>query len=172
VRHPVGTRPCQDAGMDEYFIGSGALLTAGPSGSIAGAALHAQTEAGLAARVQAAVIDFEATRLDELSHILIVAAGWSRPRFRDEVVARLLTDHECTLADVMAVLAEAAGTHEIHVFARWVPDDQTLEALDKRGIRVLAHPLESIGQAALVCGQRVGRWPVQAAPRVAKHDAA
>ncbi len=158
--------------MDEYFIGAGALLTAGPSGSIAGAALHAQTEAGLAASVKAAVIDFEATRLGELSHILIVAAGWSRPRFRDEVVAHLLTNHECTLADVMAVLAAAASTHEIHVFAHWVLDDETLEALEKRGIRVLAHPLEAIGQAALVCGQRVGRWPVQAAPRVAKHDAA
>jgi hypothetical protein len=158
--------------MDEYFIGAGALLTAGPSGSIAGATLHAQTEAGLAARVKAAVIDFEATKLGELSRVLVVAAGWSGPRFRNEVVSRLLADDECSLADVMAVLAEAAGTQEIHVFAHWLPDDETLGTLEKRGIRVVAHPLEAIGQAALVCGQRVGRWPVQAAPRVAKHDAA
>ena len=158
--------------MDEYFIGAGALLTAGPSGSIAGATLHAQTEPGLAACVKAAVVDFEATRLGELSRVLVVAAGWSRPRFQSEVVSRLLGDHECTLADVMAILAEAAGTQEIHVFAHWLPDNATLERLDKSGIRVLAHPLEAIGQAALVCGQRVGRWPVQAAPRVAKHDAA
>ena len=172
MRHPVGTRPCQDAGMDEYFIGAGALLEAGPSGSIAAAALHAQTEAGLAASVKAAVIDFEATRLAELSRLLVVAAGWSVPRFRSEVVVRLLAQHECTLADVMAVLAEAAGTCEVHVFARWLPDDETLQTLEKRGICVASHPLEAIGQAALVCGQRVGRWPVQAAPRMAKHDAA
>lgn len=158
--------------MDEYFIGAGALLTAGPSASIAGATLHAQTEAGLAARVKAAVIDFESTRLAELSRVLVVAAGWSRPRFRSEVAERLLADRECTLAEVMAVLAEAAGTHEIHVFAHWQPDSETLRALENRGICVVAHPLEAIGQAALVCGQRVGRWPVQAAPRVAKHDAA
>ncbi len=158
--------------MDEYFIGAGALLTAGPSGSIAGAALHARTDAGLAARIKAAVIDFEATRLGELSRVLVVAAGWSRPRFRSEVVARLQAEHECTLADVMVVLAEAAGTNEIHVFARWRPDDETLETLRKRGICAVAHPLEAIGQAALVCGQRVDRWGVQAAPRVAKHDAA
>jgi len=158
--------------MDEYFIGAGALLEAGPSGSIAAAALHAQTEAGLAASVKAAVIDFEATRLAELSRLLVVAAGWSVPRFRSEVVVRLLAQHECTLADVMAVLAEAAGTCEVHVFARWLPDDETLQTLEKRGICVASHPLEAIGQAALVCGQRVGRWPVQAAPRMAKHDAA
>ena len=82
VRHPVGTRPCQDHGMDEYFIGAGALLTAGPTASITGATLHAQTEPGLAGRVEAAVIDFEATQLGELSRILIVAAGWSGARFQ------------------------------------------------------------------------------------------
>ncbi len=172
VRHPVGTRPCQDAGMDEYFIGAGALLTAGPSGSITGAALHAQTEAGLAARIKAAVIDFEATRQGELARVLVVAAGWSRPRFQGEVVACLQAERECTLADVIAVLAQAAGTSEVHLFAHWHPDDGTLETLRRRGIGVVPHPLEAIGQAALVCGQRVARWPVQAPPRVAKHDAA
>jgi hypothetical protein len=139
--------------MDEYFIGAGALLTAGPAASIAGATLHAQTEAGLAVQVKAAVIDFEAVRLGDASHVLIVAAGWSGARFRAEVVSRLLSQRECGLADVMTILAEATGAEDIHVFAHWLADD-------------------AIGQAALVCGQRVGRWPVQAAPRVATHDAA
>jgi hypothetical protein len=30
--------------------------------------------------------------------------------------------------------------------------------LAERGIRVIAHPLEAIGQAALVSGQRLARW--------------
>jgi len=158
--------------MDEYFIGAGALLTAGPSASIAGAALHARTDASLAGCVKAALIDFEATRLGDLSRVLIVAAGWSGSRFRKEIVGRLLAERDCRLADVMAVLAEATGANEIHVFARWLPDDETSRLLSERGIGVVAHPLEAIGQAALVCGQRVGRWPVQASPRVAKHDAA
>jgi hypothetical protein len=158
--------------MDEYLIGAGALLTAGPNASIAGAALHAKTEPGLASHVKAALIDFEATELGELSRVLIVAAGWSGSRFRSEVVARLLAQRDCALADVMAVLSEATGADEIHLFARWQPDDETSARLERRGVCVVAHPLEAIGQAALVCGQRVGRWPVQAAPRVAKHDAA
>ncbi|MGA8476060.1 MAG: hypothetical protein WB681_13495 [Candidatus Cybelea sp.] len=158
--------------MDEYFIGAGALLTAGPAASIAGATLHARTEAGLAACVKAAVIDFEAVRLGEASHVLIVAAGWSGSRFRNEVVCRLLSQRECGLADVIAILAQAAGTEEVHVFAHWLLDEESVAELDRRGIGVISHPLEAIGQAALVCGQRVGRWPVQASPRVAKHDAA
>ncbi len=48
--------------MDEYFIGAGALLTAGPQASIASATLHAQTDPGLSQQVVAAVVDFEAAR--------------------------------------------------------------------------------------------------------------
>jgi hypothetical protein len=158
--------------MDEYFIGAGALLTAGPGGSVVGASLHAKTESGLAGRLKAALIDFEATRVGELSRILVVASGWNGSRFQSEVVTRLLSERDCTLADVVAILAQATGTDEVHLFARWLPDDETLSVLERCGIRVVAHPLEAIGQAALVCGQRVGRWPVQALPRVAKHDAA
>ena len=145
--------------MDEYFIGGGALLTAGPEASITGATLHAQTERGLAARVQAAVIDFEAARLTELSRILVVAAGWSTGRFQAQVVRRLLERRDCALADVIATLAEATGATEIHLFAHWLPDEATLARLAAHGVRVLAHPLESIGQASLVCGQRLARWP-------------
>ncbi|MGB6600808.1 MAG: hypothetical protein WBE77_06970, partial [Candidatus Cybelea sp.] len=60
--------------MDEYFIGAGALLTSGPSATIAGATLHAQPAPGLAASLKAALVDFEAVQLGQLSRILIVAA--------------------------------------------------------------------------------------------------
>ena len=50
--------------MDGYFIGAGALLTAGEEASIARATLHAQTEEGLAGQIKAAVIDFEAIIID------------------------------------------------------------------------------------------------------------
>jgi hypothetical protein len=146
--------------MDEYLIGAGALLTAGPEASITGATLHAQTQRGLAGRVEAAVIDFEATHAWELSRILIVAAGWSPARFRSQVVRRLLDRGECALTDVISTLAEATGAGEVHLFARWLPDESTRTILADRGVRVLAYPLEAIGQASLVSGQRVERWPL------------
>ncbi len=151
--------------MDEYFIGAGALLTAGPAASIAGATLHAQPIPGLAGCIEAALVDFEATQLGEASRILIVAAGWSGARFRAEITGKLLSQHECTLADVIATLAEATAAREVHIFAHWLPDEATSALLAERGIQVLAHPLEAIGQAALVSGQRRESWhsPVRAA---------
>ena len=146
--------------MDEYFIGAGALLTAGPAATIRGATLHAQPGATLARQMSAALIDFESPGPDELSRLLIVAAGWSGSRFRGEVVARLLALGECGLHDVVAALADAVQTKEIHLFARWSPDQATLDSLEKNGIRIHSHPLEALGQAALVSGQRVERWRV------------
>ena len=148
--------------MDEYLIGAGAILTAGPEASISGATLHAQVERGLARRVEAAVIDFEATQPTEVSRLLLVVQGWSGARFRAEVVRRLLERRECTLADVISTLAEAAGTTEVHLFAHWLLDAASAEALEERGLQVVTHPLEAIGQAALVSGQRVERWAERA----------
>ena len=151
--------------MDEYLIGAGALLTAGPEGSITAATLHAQMVPGLAGEVQAALVDFEAGQLTDVSRLLIVAAGWSGPQFRTGVVRKLLAQRQCELADVMLTLAEATGARNIHLFARWRPDEATLAALRERGVGVVAHPLDAIGQAALVSGQRLERWrpPVRAA---------
>ena len=115
---------------------------------------------GVGRAVEAAVIDFEATHAWELSRILIMAAGWSPARFRSQVVHRLLDQGECALADVISTLAEATGAGEVHLFARWLPDESTSAILADRGVRVLAHPLEAIGQASLVSGQRVERWPL------------
>lgn len=145
--------------MDEYFIGAGALLTAGATASITGATLHAQPERGLGAQVEAAVIDFESLRASELSRILLVASGWTGARFRADVVSRLLDQRDCSLADVIAALADAKGVEEVHLFAHWRPDQGTLAALADRGVRIVAHPLEAIGQASLVSGKRLARWP-------------
>jgi hypothetical protein len=151
--------------MEEYLIGAGALLTAGPAATIRPATLHAQPLGVLARQVDAALIDFESAGREELSRLLIVAAGWTGSRFHAEVVAQLLALRECGLSDVIATLAAAVKTKEVHLFARWSPDRSTLDSLEKSGIRILNHPLEALGQAALVSGQRVERWgaPVRAA---------
>ena len=166
--------------MDEYLIGAGALLTAGPNATIAGATLHAQADPGLARQIAAAVVDFESPSVAEVSRLLILAAGWSSQRFQDEVVGPLIAAGECALADVFAVLAAVVGTPEIHLFARWQPDTETAAALEAAAIRVICHPLEAIGQASLVSAsgsQSGGRSgppsnQVQPTPRVGAHDAA
>jgi hypothetical protein len=146
--------------MDEYLIGAGALLTAGPAATIRRATLHAQPTGALARQVAAALIDFESAGPDELCRLLILAAGWAGSRFQAEVVARLLAKRECGLSDVITILADAVETKEVHLFARWSPDPTTLASVEKSGIRILTHPLDALGQAALVSGQRVERWPV------------
>jgi len=144
--------------MSEYLIGAGAVLTAGPAASIAGATLHAQTDSPAAGEIRAAVIDFEATSPQDLSRIVVVAAGWSPSRFDAEVVQPLLARGECTLADVMERLAGATGAPELHLYARWIPDRRLAAALGEKGVSLVGHPIEAIEQAALVCGQRVNRW--------------
>lgn len=145
--------------MDGYLIGAGAVLKAGPAASITPAALHAQADPSLAAKIGAALVDFESTDVNELSRLLIVAAGWSGPRFQAEVVRPLLERRECTLADVIATLAEATGVGEVHIFSHWRLERAAELGLQERGIRVVAHPLEAIDQAALISGQRLVRWP-------------
>lgn len=151
--------------MDKYLIGAGAVLTAGPEGSITGATLHALTDPHLAATVDVAVIDFESAGPAELSRVLVVIKGWSRPQFRDAVVRPLLARCECSLAEVMALLARVTQTPEVHVFSRWAADQNLEVETAASGVQLVMHPLESIEQAALVFGQRVSRWraPLRAA---------
>ena len=55
-------------------------------------------------------------------------------------------------------LAAATGESEVHLFARWLPGSALAADLRRRGIGLVAHPLEAIDQAALVTGQRFARW--------------
>ncbi|HTX59331.1 MAG TPA: hypothetical protein VMH02_06585 [Verrucomicrobiae bacterium] len=144
--------------MTDFLIGAGAVLTAGADASIAGATLHAQTDPLLAAQVGAALVDFEASRPEELSRVLILAAGWNPARFEREITAPLLARGDCTLADVLEALAAATGCSEVHLFARWMPGAALACALAKRGVHLVAHPLEAIDRAALVTGGRLSRW--------------
>lgn len=147
--------------MSEYLIGAGAILTAGPNSSIAGATLHAQTDPRLATRVEASVIDFESATASEISRVVIVATGWNRPRFEAEVVRSLLARGNCSLAEVIGTLGRATGATEVHLFARWSPEARLLRDLAAGGVRLIAHPLETLDQAALVSGQRLTRWQPQ-----------
>lgn len=145
--------------MNDYVIGAGAVLTAGPRGSIAGATLHAQTDAALAGVVRAALVDFESSNASELTKVVVLATGWNATRVKAELVAPLLASGDCTLADVFGLLAKAAQGAEVHLFARWLPDDVLTAALRRAGVPLVVHPLESIRQAALICGQNYSRWP-------------
>jgi hypothetical protein len=145
--------------MNDYVIGAGAILTAGPHASIAGATLHAQTERSLAPTVKAAIVDFESSSLDDLSRLIVLAAGFNAARVKREIVAPLVDRCECTLSDVFATLAQACHVQEVHVFARWLPDGALMESLERHGVTVVWHSLDSIRQAALVSGQTYSRWP-------------
>ncbi len=145
--------------MNDYVIGSAAVLTAGPSASIAPATVHAQTDPVLAASVRAGLIDFESGTGGELSQIVAFAAGWNGRQVADEFIAPLVRLRECTLADVVLALAQATETRELHIFARWLPDDRLAAAGAAHGVTLIAHPLEAIRRAALISGQSYRRWP-------------
>ena len=145
--------------MNDYVIGSGAVLTAGPTSSIAGATLHAQTDPAIASRVKAALVDFESTASSELSKVVIVGTGWTAARVATELVGPLLARQSATLTDVIALLARACDAPEFHLFARWLPDEMMTAALRRAGVTVVAHPLEAIQRAALISGQSYSRWP-------------
>lgn len=142
----------------EYLIGAGAILEAGENGSITTAALHAQVDAPRPERIAVAAIDFEAADVSGLKRLLAIVRGWDAARFRTAVSEPLRARRECSLADVLQTLATAAQAAEVHLFARWLPDEATLANLHAAGIEVVAHPLESIGAAAIVSGQRCKRW--------------
>ena len=145
--------------MNDYVIGAGAVLTAGPRAAIAAASLHAQTEPALAAGVRAALLDFESPSAAELSKVVIVASGWNARRVEAEIVRPLLARTECSLVDVLVRLATATGSQEVHIFARWMPDEVMAAALRRSGTRLVVHSLDVIRQAALISGQTYSRWP-------------
>ena len=142
----------------EYIIGAGAILESGEAGTITPATLHAHVDAALAERVKVAAVDFESVTSGSLKRLLILAQGWNTGQFRTLVTERLRAQRECTLAEVLRTLANASGATEVHLFAHWLPDEATCEALEQEGLTLVCHPLESIDAASLVSGQRRELW--------------
>jgi hypothetical protein len=95
--------------------------------------------------------------MEGMRRLLVIAQGWNGAQFR-AVGECLRRRRECTLADVLRTLAAQAQVPEVHLFAHWLPDEQTCEALARSGIALVAHPLETIRAASLVAGQRLRRW--------------
>lgn len=151
--------------MNDYIIGSAAVLTAGPAATIVAATLHAQTDETLAPGIEAALLDFEASAPEELSRVVLVVKGWNRGRLTSGLIEPLLERRECSLGDLFEQLADATGARELHLFARWLPSESLCASLRGRGVTLVAHPLEAIRQAALISGQAYRRWssPVRAA---------
>jgi hypothetical protein len=145
--------------MNQYIIGAGAILTAGPTASITSATLHAQTEAAIAGVVRAGLVDFESSSLADLSKLVVFATGWSPCDARDRLISPLVERGSCSLADVIGALCKAAGAAEAHIFARWMPDEAMAASLSATGVTLVAHPLEAIRQAALVCARGFSRLP-------------
>lgn len=142
----------------DYVIGAGAVLERGARASITPATLHARVEDSLAARIQVAAVDFEGNDVGSMRRLLLIVAGWSAPRFHASVTTSFLKQGECSLADVLALLAEAACVKEVHLFANWLPDADTCSALQRKGVTLVNHPVEAIAAAALVAGQRHVVW--------------
>lgn len=157
VCQPVGTEPAHTALM-EYMIGAGAILETGEAAKVTPAMLHARVDAALSRSVGAAAIDFEGSSADALRRLLVLVPGWNARRFRSSVTDALIEKGTCSLADVLAKLAAAAGVAEVHLFSHWLPDEDTCASLAQRGIGLVTYPLEAIRSAAVVAGQRHTRW--------------
>jgi hypothetical protein len=142
----------------EYMIGAGAILESGEQGSITPATLHAHVDSLLAGRIQVAAVDFEGNDPRNLKRLLVLGQGWDAARFRTGVSDKLREQRECTLADVLLTLAKAGASAEVHLFAHWLPDEETCAQLREAGVDIVAHPLESILAASVVTGQRYKRW--------------
>lgn len=142
----------------DYMIGAGAILESGEQGSITPATLHAHVDPLLAGRVQVAAVDFEGNDSRSLKRLLVLGHGWDAARFRTGVSDKLREQRDCSLADVLLALAHAGATSEVHLFAHWLPDEETCAQVRRAGVDIVAHPLESILAASVVTGQRYKRW--------------
>jgi len=142
--------------MEEYFIGSGAILEAGERSKITGASLHAQLVSDC--RPSAVLVDFEGGSLLEVRRLLALVSGFSVGRFEATVSTRLLAAGACGFDDVVRILAEGSDVSEVHLYARWVPDESVLSGLAARGVTLQVHPLEEISRAALIAEHRFQIW--------------
>lgn len=142
----------------DYIIGAGAILESGAAATITPATLHARVDPSIAARAAVAAVDFEGTSARTIARLLVLAQGWNSTRFRVQVSDKLKERRDCSLGDVLQMLASAAQAKEVHLFAHWLPDEDTCGQLGAAGIEIISHPLEAIEAAALVAGQRCRRW--------------
>lgn len=140
----------------DYIIGSGAILESGERGGITPAALHANVAVPCAG-IRAAAIDFEGTNAARVRKLLVVAQGAGTAQARAGIERPLRARGDCSLADVLCTLAQAASSDEVHLFAHWLPDEETCADLAARGVGIVVHPLEAIQAASVVSGQRYRR---------------
>lgn len=140
----------------EYIIGSGAILEAGPRGGITPASLHANVEIPCGS-IRAAAIDFEGTSAARVQKLVVVAQGAATAQARADIEVPLRAQGDCSLADVLRTLAQAASSNEVHLFSHWLPDEETCAELAAQGVGIVVHPLEAIQAASLVSGQRYRR---------------
>lgn len=138
----------------DYIIGSGAILESGPSGGITPASFHASIGRGATPSLLAMAVDFEGTSAQDVRKMLVVVQGANPGFVRGSVELPLRAKGDCSLADVFLTLARAAKTCEVHLFAHWLPPEETCEALRSAGVTLVAHPLETIEAASVVSGQR------------------
>ena len=150
--------------METYLIGGGAILEAGERSSITRVTLHAQLTVPQVAP-KAVLIDFESGSKSELRRLVALGSGMTAERFETTVTARLLETGVCALADVAAILAREVQSADVHLFARWTPDEQVASGFAARGMRLHAHSLEEIDRAAVIAEHRFRIWP--GAPRAA-----
>ncbi len=145
--------------MEDYIIGSGVTVTSGEQATITPTALHAHVDPALAAIARAVAIDFEGTSTTAMRRLLLIAPGWNSGTFQRGVTSRLMELGTCGLAEVLKTLAMATGSREVHIFAHWLPDDETCVTLGGAGITLVVHSLDAIEQAALIADQRHLLWP-------------
>jgi hypothetical protein len=136
--------------MDEYLIGTGALVTAGEHPCIIPAALHAAVEAAVAAAARVAVVDFDGASARVPRRLLLLVRDWRARAFEASVIARLRSKGLGSCTEALAALAEGTKAGELHLFARWLPGEDLCEGLAGLGVTIVAHPLEAIHRACLI----------------------
>ncbi|MDQ6929205.1 MAG: hypothetical protein M3126_00885 [Candidatus Eremiobacteraeota bacterium] len=143
--------------MESYLIGGGAVLATGAQASITRATMHAQLR-HVGDEVRGALIDFESGSLEDVRRLVALGSAITAEHFEAAVTPKLLATGVCGLADVAAILAAALQISCVHLFARWAPDDKTVDALRTSGVELRMHPLEAIVAAALVTEYRFTVW--------------
>ncbi len=134
--------------MSRFLVGAGVQIDLHDPTLLLPARLHVRTDPRVAAGVGAALFDFEGIAAPD--RVVLLAAGWELARVRAQLVPLLLARRRPALDDLLADLARATGERELHVFARWLPPLTLAARLRRRGVTLLAHPVEIVEAAALV----------------------